>query len=135
MSCIIIFFSKSGEGGSFLRCRKILSYTFKVPRGGSAGQIFVTAGLRKLNALLSNLIFKFIQRLNESTYSIIVAFSNPFKNCTCYSSRQRMYWLKCLLIIYFLTLYFMVCFFFICISMDSSLFHNIFLHLLRLLKR
>lgn len=68
----------------------------KVPRGGSASQMFVSVGVTTLKALLRNLMFKFMQRLDESTNSIMVALSNPLVSCYRYTSRLRVHWLKCL---------------------------------------
>ena len=49
----------------------------KIPRGGSASQMFVTAGVSTLHALLRHLMFTFMNRLEESGNSIIAALVNP----------------------------------------------------------
>ena len=49
----------------------------KKTRGGSASHMFVTAGVRTLKALLRHLMYKFMERLDVSTNSIIVALTSP----------------------------------------------------------
>lgn len=44
-----------------------------------------------LKALLGNLMLKFMQRLDESTKSIIVPLSNPIVSCSGYTSRLRVH--------------------------------------------
>ena len=68
----------------------------KKPRGGSASEMFVTAGVRTFKALLRNLMFKFMKRLDVSTNGIIVALSSPLMSSSRYTSRLRVHWLKCL---------------------------------------
>ena len=53
----------------------------KIPRGGSASQMFVTAGVSTFHALLRNLMFKFMKRLEESRNGIIVVLVNPTLSC------------------------------------------------------
>jgi len=65
----------------------------KVPRGGSACQMFVSEGVITLKVLLRNLMFKFMQGLDESTTSIMVALSNPLVSCSRYTSK-----LECIVI-------------------------------------
>ena len=68
----------------------------KKPRGGSASQMFVTVGVRTFKALLRHLMFKFMERLDVSTNSIIVALSSPRVSSSRYTSSLRVHWLKCL---------------------------------------
>ena len=70
----------------------------KIPRGGSASQMFVTSGVSTFHALLRNLMFKFMKRLEESRNGIIVVLVNPTLSCARYTSSLRVHWLKCLYI-------------------------------------
>lgn len=75
-----------------------LRILLKVPRGGSASQMFVSVGVSTLHALLRNLMYKFTQRLDDSSNNIMVALSNPTVSSTRYTSRLRAHWTKCLYI-------------------------------------
>ena len=49
----------------------------KKPRGGSASQMFVTAGVRTFKALLRHLMYKFMQRLDVSITALLWHFQAP----------------------------------------------------------
>ena len=51
----------------------------KIPRGGRASQMLVTAGVS--TCLLRNRMFKFMKRLEESGNSIIVVLVDPTLSC------------------------------------------------------
>ena len=71
----------------------------KKPRGGSASHMFVTVGVRTLKALLRHLMYKFMERLDVSTNSIIVALTSPVMSSSRYASRLRVHWMNCLYIL------------------------------------
>lgn len=59
-------------------------------------QMFVSVGVCTLKALFRKLMFTFIESLNGSANSIILALMNPTVNFSCYSSSLMTQWLKCL---------------------------------------
>lgn len=59
-------------------------------------QMFVSVGVCTLKALFRKLMFTFIESLNGSANSIILALMNPTVNFSCYSSSLMNQWLKCL---------------------------------------
>ena len=59
------------------------------PRWHSASQLFVTLGVPTCPALLRNLMYKFICRLDKSDNSIIVVLTNPLESTVRYSSRRH----------------------------------------------
>lgn len=93
------FYKKSSMQKLQVAYNDAMRILLKIPRGGSASQMFVSVGVSTLKALLRNLMFKFMRRLDESTNSIMVALSNPFVSCSRYTSRLRVHWLKCLYVI------------------------------------
>lgn len=75
-------------------CLRIL---FKKPRSSSAMKLFCDSGLRTLPALLRNLMFKFMSRLDESQNYIIMMLTSPRCSSVRYQSHLWTYWYGCLL--------------------------------------
>lgn len=76
-----------------------LRILLQVPRGGSATHMFVSVGVSTLHALLRNLMYKFTQRLDDSSNTIMVALSNPSVSSTRYTSRLSAHWKECLYVL------------------------------------
>ncbi|XP_042079355.1 uncharacterized protein LOC121814967 [Haplochromis burtoni] len=70
----------------------------RIPRSGSASQMFVAVGVWTFKALLRKLMFNFRERLDGSSNSIILALTDPTLSGSRYSSSLRKHWLKCLCI-------------------------------------
>ena len=75
-------------------CFRIL---LKRPRWSSASELFVNAGVKTLQALLRNLMYRFICRLNNSKNEVIMLLSNPSYSSVRYQSYLWRHWYKCLL--------------------------------------
>ena len=67
-----------------------------VPRHHSASTLFVSMDIPTCHALLRNLMYKFICRLEASKNSIIVAIVDPTKSSTKYFSSLWRHWRKSL---------------------------------------
>ena len=67
------------------------------PRWSSASEMFVTAGVNTLQALLRNLMYKFICRLNVSQNVIIKLLVNPCCSDVRYQSPLWRHWYMSLL--------------------------------------
>lgn len=76
--------------------------------------MLVSVGVSTLNALLRNLMFKFMQRLDDSTNSIMVMLSNPIESCSRFSSRLRVHWLKFLYVFSSLSVFLFGLIIFVC---------------------
>ena len=63
-----------------------------IPRWHSASQIFVTAGVPTCDALLRQLMYNFMCRLDVSENKIIEALTCPLKSSYRYTSRLRRHW-------------------------------------------
>ena len=50
------------------------------PRGSSASEMFVFARVNTFQAVIRNLMYKFMGRLDVSSNSVIVALVNPSKS-------------------------------------------------------
>ena len=66
------------------------------PRWCSASEMFVAARVNTFQAVLRNLMYRFVCRVDESVNTIIVSIANPAKSCTRYSSSLRKHWLNSL---------------------------------------
>ena len=75
-------------------CFRIL---LKKPRWSSASELFVKAGVNTIQALLRNLMYRFIGRLNDSKNEIIMLLSNPSYSALRYQSYLWRHLYKCLL--------------------------------------
>ena len=75
-------------------CLRIL---LKKPRCSSASKLFVDSGLSTLQALLRNLMFKFMSRLDESQNCIIMMLTSPRCSSVRYQSYLWKHWYGCLL--------------------------------------
>jgi hypothetical protein len=75
-------------------CLKIL---LKKPRSSSASKLFCDLRLSCLQALLRNLMFKFMCRLDESQNCIIVRLTSPRCSSVRYQSHLWKHWYDCLL--------------------------------------
>ena len=75
-------------------CFRIL---LKKPRSCSASGLFCNAGVRTFRALLRNLMYKFICRLNMSQNYIVILLTNPRYSTIRYQSPMWRYWYECLL--------------------------------------
>lgn len=75
-------------------CMRIL---LKKPRWSSASDLFCKAGVNTFQALLRNLMYKFICRLNVSQNVIIMLLINPCFSAVRYQSHMWKFWYKCLL--------------------------------------
>ncbi len=71
---------------------------FKQRRWCSASQMLASAGVSIFYAVVQNLMYKFMGRLEKSGNSIIVALCNSMRSCSRYSSRLRAHWLKSLFV-------------------------------------
>ena len=68
----------------------------RVPRWHSASQLFVSLGLPTFKALLRNLMYRFMCRLNESVNVILMKLTDPAKSSFIYSSSLWRHWRKSL---------------------------------------
>ena len=68
----------------------------RVPRWHSASQLFVNLGVPTFQALLRNLMYKFMCRLDKSDNSLIVSLTNPVYSSNRFSSLIRRHWRSCL---------------------------------------
>ena len=75
-------------------CLRIL---LKKPRSSSASKRFCDSGLSTLQALLRNLMFKFMFRLDESQNCIIMMLTTPSCSSIRYQSYLWKHWYGCLL--------------------------------------
>ena len=66
----------------------------KRPRWSSASEMFVAARVNTFNAVLRNVMYKFMCRLDVSENSVIIGLTNPRKSCTRYTSSLREHWHK-----------------------------------------
>ena len=64
----------------------------RVPRWHSASQLFVNLGVPTCQALLRNVIYKFMCRLEGSDNFVITILSNPVKSSTRFSSMLWRHW-------------------------------------------
>ena len=69
-----------------------LRMLLRVPRWHSASELFVTNGLPTLEALLRQLMYGFICRLDLSKNSIIEALASPVKSCYHFTLGLRQHW-------------------------------------------
>ncbi len=63
-----------------------------VPRWQSASQLFVSTSVPTCEALLRQLMFSFMRRLNKSENHIIEALVSPLKSCYRFTSKLRRHW-------------------------------------------
>jgi len=70
----------------------------KRPSWTSAREIFVAAGVNTFKAVLRNLMFKFICRVDDSKNEIIMLLSNIKFSTTHYQSQLWRHWYSCLFI-------------------------------------
>ena len=70
----------------------------RVPRWHSASQLFTSVGVPTCEALLRQLMYNFMKRLEVSTNSIIVGLTNPTKSCYRVTSKLRKHWFSSLLL-------------------------------------
>ena len=63
-----------------------------VPRWHSASQLFVSTRVPTCEALLRQLMFSFMCRLDKSENHIIEALVSPLKSCYRFTSRLRWHW-------------------------------------------
>ena len=75
-------------------CMRIL---LQKPRWCSASELFCKARVNTFQALLRNLMYKFIGRLDGSQHGIIKLLANPSKSVVRYQSHLWKYWYNCLL--------------------------------------
>lgn len=75
-------------------CLRIL---LEKPRSSSASKLFCDSGLSTLQALLRNLMFKFMSRLDESQNCIIMMLTSPRCSSARYQSYLWKHWYGCLL--------------------------------------
>ena len=69
-----------------------LRMLLRVPRWHSASQLFVSLGIPTFKALLRNLMYSFMCRLNESVNDIIMKLSDPAKSSYRFSSSLWCHW-------------------------------------------
>lgn len=74
-----------------------LRILLKKPRWSSASELFCGLGVNTFHALLRNLMYKFICRLDGSCNQIIMLLSNPALSAVRYQSYMWKHWYKCLL--------------------------------------
>ncbi len=74
----------------------ILRTVLSLPRFHSASQLFVNHNVPSLGAVLRNLIFKFMCRLDKSANSIIKSLVNPLVSDVRYTSKIWNHWHKAL---------------------------------------
>ena len=67
-----------------------------VPRWHSASEIFVIAGVSTCDALLRQLMYNFMCRLDKSENKIIEAITSPMKSSYRFTSKLREHWRNCL---------------------------------------
>ena len=77
-----------------------LRLLMRVPRWHSASQLFVSLGLPTFKALLRNLMYRFMCRLNESTNDILMQLTDPSKSSIRYSSILWRHWHKSLFVVH-----------------------------------
>ena len=70
----------------------------RVPRWHSASQLFTSVGVPTCEALLRQLMYNFMKRLETSDNSIIVGLTNPTKSCYRVTSKLRKHWFSSLLL-------------------------------------
>ena len=75
-------------------CMRIL---LKKPRWSSASELFCSVRVYTFHALLRNLMYKFMCRLNDSMNSVIMLLCNPSLSSTRYQSAFWKHWYGCLL--------------------------------------
>ena len=68
------------------------------PRWSSASELFCNMGINNFQALLRNLMYRFMSRLDESQNSIIKLLTNPCLSATRYQSPFWKHWYECLLL-------------------------------------
>lgn len=73
-----------------------LRILLKKPRWSSASELFCKVGVNTIHALLRNLMYKFICRLNGSCNFIIMLLSNPGLSTVRYQSPMWKHWYHCL---------------------------------------
>ena len=73
-----------------------LRLLLRVPRWHSASQLFVNLGVPTCQALLRNLMYKFMCRLDKSDNSLIVCLINPVNSSNRFTSLIRRHWRSCL---------------------------------------
>ncbi len=85
-------------------CMRIL---LKKPRWFSASDLFCKARVQSFPALMRNLMYKFICRLDNSRNTIIMLLTNPRLTEVRYQSSMRKYWhnvfFKCVLLLFVLS--------------------------------
>ena len=69
-----------------------LRLLMRVPRWNSASQLFVNLGVPTCHALLRNLMYKFMCRLDKSVNTIIVFLTNPAMSSNRFSSMIWRHW-------------------------------------------
>ena len=74
-------------------CLRIL---LKKPRSTRASELFVSLGLTTFMALLRNLTYKFMCRLDRSINGLIGLMSDPGRSSVRYMSTIRGHWHECL---------------------------------------
>ena len=73
-----------------------LRLLMRVPRWHSASQLFVNLGVPTCQALLRNLMYKFMCRIDKSVNSIVVMLINPVISSSRFSSMLWRHWRDCL---------------------------------------
>lgn len=68
----------------------------KLPRWFSASYLFAVSSVPSCEAVLSNLMYKFMCRLDSSGNGIIDNLVNPARNSLRYYSKLRKHWRECL---------------------------------------
>jgi len=87
----------------------------KRPRWSSASEMFVAAGVNTLQAVLRNLMYKCICRLNDSDNEILLALSNIRFSTTRYQSQLWRHWYSCLFVGHWFKLFLNYEFFLCCV--------------------
>ena len=77
-----------------------LRLLLRVPRWHSASQLFVSLGIPTFKALLRNLMYSFMCRLDESLNSVIVVLTSPVKSNTRFKSILWRHWRKSLYVLW-----------------------------------
>ena len=108
-------------------CLRIL---LKKPRSSSASKLFCDSGLRTLQALLRNLMFKFMSRLDESQNCIIMLLTGPRFSSVRYESHFWKHWYGCLLRLWTVCLYmFPFLFDVVCLTVGPRACNKVYIYL------
>lgn len=71
----------------------------QVPRWSSASYLFAYFNVPGCDAVLRNLMYKFMRRLDCSQNGVIDSLVNPIKSSVRFSSKLRRHWRQCLYIL------------------------------------